>query len=154
MSLDADEILAIIRILYHDNPIIRQKALITKDNNQTIIGVNMKLKCHGCGSEKETDLRPKEFVCKICGAVNIVQYNDGSSEDAAGCIPPTSFEWSLPAGILESPAGKIYVTAQGSHMSKAEYIDAFGIDPDIAKEWMKKMAAEGKPGFYKIGGKK
>jgi len=108
----------------------------------------LKLKCHGCGEEKETELRPKEFVCKNCGAVNVVEYSDRSSEDSAGCIPPTGFEWTLPAGILEGPMGKIYVTAQGSHMSKEEYIDAFGLDPEITRDWMKKMGTEGKPGFF------
>ena len=105
------------------------------------------LKCHGCGAEKETDKRPKEFVCKDCGAVNVVDYGDGTADDAASCITPKGFEWELPAGVLEGPKGKIYVTAQGSQMSKEEYMDCFGIDPDLAKAWMKKMGTEGKEGF-------
>jgi hypothetical protein len=95
------------------------------------------LKCHNCGSEKETDSPPKEFVCKVCGGVNVVALTDGSADQAGGCIAPTGFEWTLPAGKLSGPAGTIYVTAQGSHMTKAEYIEAFGLDPDIALEYMR-----------------
>ena len=109
--------------------------------------MTLTLKCHKCGEEKETELHPKEFVCKNCGAVNVVAY-DNSSEDSAGCIPPTSFEWTLPAGVMEGPTGKTYVTAQGSHMTKEEYIDAFGLDPDMAINWMRKMGEEGKEGYF------
>lgn len=49
---------------------------------------------------------------------------------------------------------KIYITAQGSEMTKQEYIEAFGIDPDLARAWMQKMGRKGKSGFVKIGGKK
>jgi len=31
-----------------------------------------------------------------------------------------------------------YVTAQGSHMTKEEYMAAFGLDPDVALENMRK----------------
>lgn len=95
------------------------------------------LKCHNCGSEKETDNPPKEFVCKICGGVNVVALTDGTADQAGGCISPTSFEWQLPAGVLDGPMGKIFVTAQGSHMTKAEYIEAFGLDPEIALAYMR-----------------
>jgi hypothetical protein len=95
------------------------------------------LKCHNCGSEKEVKSPPKEFVCKVCGGVNVVPATDGTSSEACGCIAPTGFEWTLPAGKIKSPAGIIYVTSQGSHMTKKEYIDAFGLDPDIALEYMR-----------------
>jgi hypothetical protein len=112
------------------------------------------LRCHGCGREAKAEKLPKEFICKVCGAVNVVPQNAESAIDAAGCLPPKSFEWTLPAGFKEGPAGKIFVTAQGSEMTKQEYIEAFGIDPEIALIWMKKMRSEGKSGFTKIGGKK
>jgi len=96
------------------------------------------LKCHNCGSERETDSPPKEFVCRICGAVNVVPLTDGTYDEAAGCIPPTSFEWKLPAGCKETALGeKIFITAQGTEMSKKEYIDAFGLDPEIALGYMR-----------------
>lgn len=96
------------------------------------------LKCHNCGSERETDNPPKEFVCRICGAVNVIPLTDGTAGEAAGCLPPTSFEWTLPAGVLTDAVGrKIYVTAQGSQMTKEEYIDAFGLDPEIALIYMR-----------------
>jgi len=44
----------------------------------------------------------------------------------------------LPAGVLTDAVGrKIYVTAQGSQMTKEEYIDAFGLDPEIALIYMR-----------------
>jgi hypothetical protein len=107
------------------------------------------LKCHGCGREAKTDRPPKEFVCKVCGAVNVVPDTDTASE-ACGCLPPRGFEWTLPAGVKERPDGKIFITAQGTEMSKAEYIEAFGIDPEVAKAWMEKMGHEGKPGFKNL----
>lgn len=95
------------------------------------------LKCHNCGSESDFGAKPKEFKCLVCGAVNVVPLTDGAADQACGCIAPTGFEWTLPAGKLSGPAGTIYVTAQGSHMTKAEYIEAFGLDPDIALEYMR-----------------
>jgi len=112
------------------------------------------LRCHGCGREAKAEKLPKEFICKVCGAVNVVPQNAETFEDAAGCLPPASFEWTLPAGVKEGPGVKIYITAQGSEMTKQEYIEAFGIDPDLARAWMQKMGRKGKSGFVKIGGKK
>ena len=93
--------------------------------------------CHNCDSEKETDNPRKEFVCKVCGGVNVVALTDGTADQAGGCIAPTGFEWTLPAGVLDGPMGKIFVTAQGSQMTKAEYIEAFGLDPEIALAYMR-----------------
>jgi len=94
------------------------------------------LKCHNCGSERETDNPPKEFVCRICGAVNVVPLIDGTAGEAAGCMPPTGFEWKLPAGFKgpNDPAlgEKIYITAQGDEMTRQEYIEEFHIDPELA----------------------
>ncbi len=95
--------------------------------------------CHNCGHEVDVDVLPKEFVCSTCGAVNVVEIRDPTSGEAAGCIPPTSFEWKLPAGVMRDAMGKaIYVTAQGSHMTREEYMAAFGLDPDVALENMRK----------------
>lgn len=112
------------------------------------------LRCHGCGREAKTDNPPKEFVCKVCGAVNVVLQIAETSSEACGCLPPTGFEWTLPAGMKEGPGGRIYITAQGTEMTKQEYIDAFGLDPDIAREWMRKMGRDGKKGFVKLGGRR
>lgn len=99
------------------------------------------LKCHNCGREVEKDDPPEEYVCKGCGAVNVVPTFDGTGDAACTCLAPTSFEWQLPAGKLTGPKGPIYITAQGSHMTKAKYIESFGLDPDIALEYMRSGAA-------------
>ena len=96
------------------------------------------LKCHNCGSEKETDKPPKEFVCKVCGGVNVVPLTDGTADQACGCLAPDGFEWTLPAGKKTSAVGEtVYITAQGSMMTKSEYIEAFGLDPEIALAYMR-----------------
>jgi len=152
-DLKATDILEIIQFFhFDDNPIVRQKAFICKDYNQVIIGVNMViLKCHGCGREAETDNPPKEFVCKVCGAVNIVPENDGTASEACGCIPPTGFEWKLPAGINRNANGEVeVVTAQGTKMTVAEWISAFGCDPVIAHQHMLELGKTGIPGFFNL----
>lgn len=104
--------------------------------------------CHGCGSEKEVSQPPKEFICGECGAVNVVP-RDMSNPDACGCLSPTGFEWCLPAGVVESVSGqKIYTTAQGTKMSREEFVKTFGVDPEIMLARMRKLGIEGKPGFY------
>ncbi len=93
----------------------------------------MKLKCHNCENVVEVDAAPKEYVCKRCGAVNVVVEKKELYGEALGCLPPKSFEWTLPVGVLEDAVGrKTYVTAQGSYLTKEEYIRDFGFDPDIA----------------------
>ncbi len=112
-----------------------------------------KYKCHGCDATLKIDHQIKEFVCEDCGCVNVTMTTDLESDDAASCIPPTSFEWKLPAGQIGSPvSGYLYVTAQGSQLTKAEYIEAFGIDPEVALNYMRTHKAP--PGFMKVGGGK
>lgn len=98
----------------------------------------MEYKCHNCGEVSKFETPLKEFVCQHCGAVNVVpDVPDRTSDEPLGCLAPTSFEWTLPAGRIESVTGQIwYVTAQGTHMTRPEYIAAFGFDPEIA---LKKM---------------
>ena len=109
------------------------------------------LKCHGCGSVKETNKNPKEFVCKNCGAVNMVPEGDGTSLAPLGCTPPKGFEWTLPSGKQTDPSGKtIYVTAQGSMMSKKEFIETFGCDPDIMLRKMREMGVKGVKGYKNL----
>jgi len=108
-----------------------------------------KFKCHNCGRQVESDKLTKdtEWVC-TCGAVNVVPLLDGTGDDAVSCLAPTGFEWQLPSGVLEGPRGKIYITAQGTQMTKDEFMTAFKVDPDLALEYMRKLGEEGKPGFF------
>ncbi len=109
----------------------------------------VELKCHNCGSIKEVDNPPKEFICKNCGAVNVVELGDGTADQACGCIAPTGKEWQEPAGFKIIGGEKIWITAQGSEMTKEEYIEAFGKDPEIYQEWMKNHKAP--DGYVKLG---
>lgn len=110
----------------------------------------MKYKCHGCGEEKESDKIVKEFCCINCGAVNVVILNPEGYENACDCIAPKGFEWSMPSGELEGPKGKIFVSAQGTTMTKEEWINAYGVDPEITRAWMKRMGIEGREGFANL----
>ena len=149
-DLKATDILEIIQFFHFDNPIIRSKAFICKDYKQVIIGVNMvKLKCHNCGREIEVETPPKEFVC-TCGAVNVVPTFDGTGDAACTCLVPTGFEWQEPAGVKAGPGGKIYITAQGTEMTKDEYIKAFKLDPDLALAYMRELGREGKEGYTNV----
>ena len=104
------------------------------------IGDNMKkVKCHGCGRQLEINDNDPEFMCRICGAKNVVPDNEFGAE-VIGCVPPKGFEWALPSGKLVSPTGEtIYVTAQGSHVTKETFIRIYGCDPDITLKNMRKM---------------
>jgi hypothetical protein len=112
----------------------------------------MMLRCHGCGSVKEIDKAPKEFVCNLCGVVNVVVSGDGTYEDACSCIPVSGFEWTLPGGIFMNAAtGEITVTsAQGTPMSLKEFIQTFGFDPVIAMQRMYALGLNGLPGYYNL----
>ena len=106
-----------------------------------------KFTCHGCGRTLDTDKRPKEWCCSLCGAINVVNYVEEGGVTAASCIPPKGFEWKEPAGVLEGPSGKIYVSAQGTHMTKEEWMEAWGVDPEINLRWMRNMGKKGRKGY-------
>jgi hypothetical protein len=92
-----------------------------------------KYKYHGCDEVKATDHPIKEFVFSCCGCVNIATGLDQDADEACACVPPKTFEWSLPSGKIGNPVvGYRYVTAQGTEMSHEEYIETFGLDPEIA----------------------
>jgi hypothetical protein len=112
----------------------------------------IELRCHGCGRVAETDTPPKEFVCRVCGCVNIVPDLEDSSDEVCGCIPPKGFEWQEPGGIFMNAAtGEITVTsAQGTPMSLKEFINTFGFDPVIAMKRMYELGMNGLPGYVNL----
>lgn len=84
----------------------------------------------------------KKAICKNCGAVNEINAQDLAEDDGTdwlACDLPLGFEWSLPAGKISPVYGDpIYVSSQGQHMSREEYILEFDIDPEIAYQKMRK----------------
>jgi DNA-directed RNA polymerase subunit RPC12/RpoP len=96
------------------------------------------VRCYGCGRTIKIQATDPEFMCSRCGAKNVVPKEE-LYDAPLDCIPPTGFEWALPAGKLSPIAGEaIYVTAQGSHLKKKDYIRIYGIDPEIAYQKMRK----------------
>ena len=54
------------------------------------------------------------------------------------CILPTGFEWILPAGKISPIVGEpIYISGHGEHLSYEEYLNKYGIDPEIAYNLMR-----------------
>ena len=108
-----------------------------------------KVHCHGCNRIVEIQDTDPEFMCSRCGAKNVVPH-EMLYDAPLDCIPPTGFEWALPAGRIEPVAGDIiYVTAQGSHLNKKDYIRIYGIDPEIAYQKMRKNNAKTKDEYLK-----
>lgn len=107
----------------------------------------MRVKCHNCGITAEYP-DAKEFVCVTCGAVNVVPVHNGTVDAEVMCLAPTGFEWRMPAGKIGNEIlGFRYVTAQGTQMSREEYMREFGIDPEIALQYMRKNRG------VKVGGR-
>jgi hypothetical protein len=114
----------------------------------------MKAKCANsrCGTITEIPDNAKKFLCSNCGCVNTPQSeNSESGEEACGCILPTGFEWQLPVGRFNTPNGTLYATADdGTLLTRTEWIEAFGSDPEILKAWMETMGRDGKEGFINV----
>ncbi|HPC89106.1 MAG TPA: hypothetical protein PLN19_02775 [Methanothrix sp.] len=81
----------------------------------------------------------KKFICRNCGAVNQASEEALAGEDDwLQCALPTGFEWILPAGKISPIVGDpIYISGNGEHLSYEEYLDKYGIDPEIAYRLMR-----------------
>lgn len=84
----------------------------------------------------------KKFICQNCGAVNDVEITvqdlQDSNDDWLDCILPTGFEWSLPAGKISPAVGPaIYISGGGEQLSREDYCMKYGIDPEIALQFMR-----------------
>ena len=81
----------------------------------------------------------KKFICKNCGALNVASESDIKSDsDWLQCELPQGFEWVLPAGKITPVIGEpIYISGFGEHLSREEYLDKHGIDPEIAYNLMR-----------------
>jgi len=81
----------------------------------------------------------KKFICRNCGAVNQASEEALASEgDWLECALPTGFEWILPAGKISPIVGDpIYISGNGEHLSREEYLNKYGIDPEIAYRLMR-----------------
>jgi hypothetical protein len=83
-------------------------------------------------------------ICENCGAVNVLENEEGG--DWIGCVLPTGFEWALPSGKIVPVVGAaIYKDAGGSPYSRADYIEKYNIDPEIAYTNMRITIGSPKP---------
>lgn len=89
-----------------------------------------------------------KFVCKNCGSVNekdkdIILDPEYDQEDWL-CDLPLGFEWILPVGKISPIVGSpLYVSSMGGSLSRAEYLEKYNVDPEIAYQLMRKD--KGKP---------
>jgi len=87
-----------------------------------------------------------KFICKNCGAVNIVMdlnVGDEVEGDWLDCLEPKGFEWKLPAGKITPVVGPaIYISATGEQLSRREYCRRFHLDPEIAYKFMRTRASK------------
>lgn len=86
----------------------------------------------------------KNVICHKCGSVNRLEtdklFEQTEEEDWLICDQPENFEWRLPAGKITPVIGDpIYITGSGAHLSRNEYIERYGIDPEIALKMMRQM---------------
>jgi hypothetical protein len=113
------------------------------------MGVKIKCKCFNCGTINEIDVEPVDkgtvqihFVCQNCGALNTLDVdpqNPDNKEQDWLCLPPTGFEWVLPAGKITPIIGDpIYISAFGEHLSRKVYLERYKVDPEIAYQYMRK----------------
>jgi hypothetical protein len=105
-----------------------------------------------CGEVTELPRIPKKFICPKCGVLNTPQTEGFEfGDEACGCLLPTGFEWKLPAGRIQSPLGDMYITADdGTVLTRLEWIEIYGYDPKIALDTMRKLGAEGVPGYVNL----
>ncbi|NPU87976.1 MULTISPECIES: hypothetical protein [Methanothrix] len=90
-------------------------------------------------------------VCPNCGTVSEINETE-VGEDWLACLP-------LPAEIAAVPAGKIhmvtgvilYVDGKGNKLSRQDYMDKYGTDPEPIWESIQAYRARSKP--FKLGGK-
>jgi hypothetical protein len=113
------------------------------------MGVKIKCKCFNCGTINEINVEPVDkgmvqihFVCQNCGALNTLDVdpqNPDNKEQDWLCLPPTGFEWVLPAGKITPIIGDpIYISAFGEHLSRKVYLERYKVDPEIAYQYMRK----------------
>jgi hypothetical protein len=86
----------------------------------------------------------KKLICFKCGAVNQIEMDKvdelPEDEDWLVCEQPERFEWKLPAGKITPVIGDpIYISGSGAQMSREEYIERYGLDPEIALRMMRSM---------------
>jgi hypothetical protein len=102
----------------------------------------MEVKCAACGAIKNTDNPPVEFICKECGCINVTEIKEEGARQACGCLLPTTFEWTLPVGKIGNPiSGYKYISPSGTLMTQMEWRATWGVDPEIALNWMRNGGA-------------
>lgn len=81
----------------------------------------------------------KKFICRNCGVVNEASDETlKSNDDWLACVLPQGFEWILPAGKITPIVGEpIYISGNGEHLSKKEYLKKYNINPEIAYNLMR-----------------
>ncbi len=88
----------------------------------------------------------KKLICHHCGSVNLLDTQqleadvNQENDDWLECSEPDDFQWRLPAGKITPVVGDpIYITGGGLKLTRGQYIEQYGIDPEIALTMMRGM---------------
>lgn len=114
-----------------------------------------KAKCAKCGSIRIFDKLPRKFICSDCGILNTPQPEKaGSGDQACECLLPESFEYLLPAGKIGDIRGSKYdkfTTADdATPISRTDWIDIYGYDPEVVWQAMRKQGENGVDGYLNL----
>jgi hypothetical protein len=110
-------------------------------------------KCAKCGQIRTFEKLPKKFCCSGCGILNTPQPETaGTADQACGCILPESFEWIMPSGKVTPAGGEaLYTTADdGTQLTRKEWIETFGYDPEIVLKSMRTLGENGAEGYTNL----
>jgi len=112
----------------------------------------MKFRCANCETVVEFPSRPKKFICPECGAPNTpTSGTEGTGAGACDCILPTGFEWREPAGVIFDGATYLFKSPDdGKELTRDQWIQIYGYDPQKRLEYMRKLGKEGVPGFKNL----
>ncbi len=79
----------------------------------------------------------KMGMCPVCGSQLEIEMSD---EDWLPCMTPEGFEWSLPAGKITDPAGRVwFIDPFGKRYTKDAYMEKYKIDPEVALQNMRRQ---------------
>jgi hypothetical protein len=112
-------------------------------------------KCAKCGAIREFAKLPLKFCCSACGVLNTPQpENTGAGDQACGCLLPEKFEYLLPSGKIGDIRGSLYdkfLTADdGTAISRTEWVEIYGYDPEIVWQNMRKQGKNGIDGYLNL----
>ena len=118
---------------------------LSKDQYQAQYGINPET-AYQTLKDKVPLAKPQAATYQI--ATQAVARAEATVKDGdwLGCLEPTSFEWNLPVGKITPKVGApIYVSAVGEQLSSSQFIQQYGVDPEVAYQALRSQAVSAEP---------